>query len=135
MRAVTGAIGAVWGKVLKPNTRITSSIRSSSSNKSKRQLGGVTVSTPGASAYGKTKRVKTAAHCACVTGMPMTLAARAERNATGLHSGKASTWSSIGPAEPPQMSITNCVMRSMCSTVQAGSTPRSKRCPASVLNA
>ena len=33
---------------------------------------------------------------------------------------------------PPQISTISCVMRSMCSTVVAGSTPRSKRWPASV---
>ena len=63
---------------------------------------------------------------------PMILRARAVRIDTGARSGRRATWSSIGPAWPPQMSRISRVRYSMCSTVVAGSTPRSKRAPASV---
>ena len=101
--------------------------------RSKRQGGGVTVSRPGASVNASPSRVNTSAHCAWLSGMPITLAARATRSVTAALTGRLTHWSSIGPASPPQMSMMNWVMRSRCSTVDDGSTPRSKRWPASVL--
>ena len=100
---------------------------------SKRQLGGVTVRRPSLSVKAKPSRVNTCAHCAALIGMPMTLAARSARKVTGAGCGRLTCWSSMGPASPPQMSMISRVMCSMCSTVDPGSTPRSKRCPASVL--
>ena len=77
----------------------------------------------------------TPTHCACVSGMPMTLAARATRSVMASGAGMLGCWSSMGPhcvSGVPQMSMMSCVMRSMCATVSEGSTPRSKRWPASV---
>jgi hypothetical protein len=57
------------------------------------------------------------------------------RSFTGAGVGMLTTWSSTGPQRvslPPQIATISAVMRSMCSTVVAGSTPRSKRCRASV---
>ena len=102
---------------------------------SKRQLGGTTSISPGRLVDSKPRRAITFSQSACVTGMPITLAARATRKVTGASSGSAVIWSSIGPqrvSAPPQISRISDVNRSMCSTVVAGSTPRSKRWPASV---
>ena len=115
--------------------RATSSIRSSSICKSKRKDGGNTVSTPSACDTSSPKRCKASKHWDCVSGMPMILAARATRNCTGVRAGMAGCWSSTGPhvvSAVPQISRIRRVMCSMCSTVDAGSTPRSKRWPASV---
>ena len=97
---------------------------------SKRNDGGVTVSVPSPCTTGRPRRCKASAHCACVSGMPMTLAARATRSVTGWGAGRFTAWSSMGPqavSGVPQMSMTSWVMRSMCSTVRLGSTPRSNR--------
>ena len=62
-------------------------------------------------------------------------AGKSHLNVTGLGTGSLTRWSSMGPqavSAVPQMSMMSCEMRSMCSTVWLGSTPRSKRCPASV---
>ena len=99
---------------------------------SKRYGGGVTVRTPSFAVTGRPRRDSASSHCCCVRGMPITLAARATRRLTGFGSGSFTRWSSMGPASPPQISMMSRVMCSMCSTVWLGSTPRSKRCPASV---
>ena len=52
--------------------------------------------------------------------MPMTFARAPRAASPACARGRRSTWSSIGPASPPQMSRISCVMRSMCSTVSAG---------------
>ena len=102
---------------------------------SKRYTGGVTVMAPSPSVKGKPRRRNTSAHCACESGMPITLAARATRSVTGAGLGMLGCWSSMGPtcnSGVPQISAMSWVMRSMCATVSSGSTPRSKRWPASV---
>ena len=103
--------------------------------RSKRQLGGSTVIVRARGVQAKPRRSITASHSACVTGMPMTLAARSTRSVTGPASGSVDDLVVDRPERvslPPQISTISAVMRSMCSTVVAGSTPRSKRCPASV---
>jgi hypothetical protein len=65
----------------------------------------------------------------------MTFWARAVRIVTGARSGMLTIWSSIGETSVcvvPQISTISAVMRSRCSVVVAKSTPRSKRCAASV---
>ena len=91
--------------------------------------------TPSASDTGKPRRFRRP-HCACVSGMPMTLAARATRSAQAelLADAPLVVYRAASCLGVPQMSITSWVMRSMCSTVRLGSTPRSKRWPASVEN-
>jgi len=51
--------------------------------RSKRQLGGRTSISPGRLAKSKPRRAMTRSQSACVTGMPITLAARATRSVTG----------------------------------------------------
>ena len=64
--------------------------------------------------------------------VPADCSRRVQRIVTGARPGRASTVSSTGPGCPPQMSSIRRVMYSMWSTVVAKSTPRSKRCAASV---
>ena len=64
--------------------------------------------------------------------MPMTFCARATRMRTGLRFGSRATLSTVGPGSPPQMSRIRRVARSMPSTLLSKSTPRSKRCEASL---
>ncbi len=112
-------------------------MRSSSISRSKRNDGGVTTndwSSPCASrTCSRPRRPNTSAISSAAIGTPITLRARETRIRTGLRSGSAVIVSSIGPGLPPQIARTSAVMRSMCSTVVAKSTPRSKRCPASVV--
>ncbi len=121
----------------KPCTRATSSMRSSSSSMSKRCGGGVTTNASAAPSPSRTapspRRAKIEAISSAAIGMPITLRARAILMRTGRRSGRRVTWSSTGPGSPPQIASTSAVMRSMCATVVAKSTPRSKRCPASVV--
>ena len=133
--AVMGAKGGVVGNCSYPTMRAISSIKSSSICKSNRNDGGVTVMTPGVSETDNPKHLSAWPMRSCDKGIPITLTARATRKLTGLIAGMLTCWSSIGPHNVcgvPQISITNCVMRSMCSTVSCGSTPRSNRWPASV---
>ena len=90
---------------------------------------------PSPGATSKPSRDSAPAHCACVSGMPITFAARATRSVTGSRSGMAGCWSVTGPkavSGVPQISATRPLMRSICASAIAGSTPRSKRWPASV---
>ena len=83
---------------------------------SKRQLGGVTWIEPGLLVQEKPSRVITCSQSACVTGKPITLAARSTRSVTGASAGRLTTWSSIGPhrvSELPQTSMMSDVMRSI----------------------
>ena len=94
-------------------------------------VGAVSLMTPSlATVAGKPRPFSASSTCCWVTGMPMTLAARATRSCTVLGAGILGFWSSMAPtwvSGVPQISSTSAVMRSMCSVVNSGSTPRSKR--------
>ncbi len=64
----------------------------------------------------------------------MTLRARDGRKSTALRVGisAGSSVTSTGPAAPPAHASSNSVARSMARSCSVGSTPRSKRCDASV---
>ena len=65
---------------------------------------------------------------------PITRRARDGRNDTALRRGSSpdSSVTSVGPAVPPAQASISSVARSMARSCSVGSTPRSKRCDASV---
>ena len=93
----------------------------------------MTVNDPSSSRELEAQARKTDAISLAAIGTPITFCARATRIVTGLRFGSRATRSTVGPGSPPQISRISRVARSMPSTLLAKSTPRSKRCEASLV--
>ena len=111
---------------------MTSSIRSSSICRSKRQLGGVTVIVPSPCVLQpQTAEDVDALRLRSAACRSPWLRARRARSPVALRQVQRLVVDRARRRRRRCRMISR-VMRSMCSTVSAGSTPRSKRCPASV---
>lgn len=108
-------------------TSIKSSSRLMSKRNAWRSHGNHTVTDHGG---GQAQTVQRIQHLLLGHGHADHLAARATRSCTGFGWGILAFWSSMAAtcvSGVPQISSTSAVMRSMCSVVNSGSTPRSKR--------
>ncbi len=114
--------------------RASSSIRSSSMAISKRRLGAVTLqpSAAGATPMPSARRMRSTS--ASSMRIPSTRAMRSRRSRIVAATGRSAsrTASVTGAGTPPARSSTRRVAYSIAMRGSCGSTPRSKRCPASV---